>query len=150
MRTGGLRLSTHSGVLFPRVTESLLPSAGLHRWRYHPQDLGRKGLACKTSLLTAVHKIFLKLLEDEFDLTVSNFILLGIGLGQYSTNNPTPPRKLAARAPVPIRRLPASIRRLRPSLLLHLKCSWKESCELWQVRFWGLAGRGDHLSFFFF
>lgn len=65
MRPGGLRLSTHSGVPLPRVTEPLLSSAGLHRWHYHPQDLGRKGLACKTSLLTAIHKILLKLLEDE-------------------------------------------------------------------------------------
>lgn len=66
MRPRGLRLAaTHSGVPFPRATESLLSSAGLLRWHYHPQDLGRKGLACKTSLLTASHKIFLKLLEDE-------------------------------------------------------------------------------------
>lgn len=64
----------------PPDSGTLLLSSGFYSCHYHLGDLSRKGLACNTLLLTAIHRNFLILLKDELTCLSATSAYLAMGL----------------------------------------------------------------------
>lgn len=134
-------LSVHPGVPFPcRTVGPLCHLQGATAVIISSSIPSRKALACKTLPLTAIHKNFLKLLEDKLTCLSATSMFLAMDLVNtllttQLNHESSQPRYIPTERPASsqhIPRLTVCMRRLCHTLFLHL------------------AGRVHSLPFFFF